>query len=113
MNCFERWTLGNGENSEVTSARRSICGEDVCPECGRTILVAVAIVRQGGRVFRLECLFCGWTTDALPDPEPAPGTDCGAFKRCLVEAEAARRLLRTAMNTSANRSDTDSTPDIF
>lgn len=97
MNCFERWTLGDGQNREVISARRSICGEDVCPECGR--------------VFRLECLFCGWTTDALPDPEPAQGLDREAFKRCL--AEAARRLLRTAMNAAADRSDTDNAPDFF
>lgn len=88
MNRFEQWTHGNGGIRDVEVIRRLICDEDVCPECERTILVAVATTNSGGQVFRLECLFCQWTTDALPDPE----MERGAFKRHPVRTMVARRL---------------------
>lgn len=88
MDRFEEWAHGNGLTRIVTVFRRFICEEDICPDCGRTILVAVAADGEGGKLFRLECLFCPWTTDALPDPE----TGRRAFKRCPNETVVARRL---------------------
>lgn len=40
-----------------------------CPHCEAVIRVAIASVGDGVIVFRLECLACGWKTEALPDPE--------------------------------------------
>ncbi|MDR1611609.1 MAG: hypothetical protein LBT97_02370 [Planctomycetota bacterium] len=66
---FERWTFGDGKRRVVAILRRQPCGDDACPECGHAIAAAVAKTPGLGRVFRLEGLFCPWTTDALPDPE--------------------------------------------
>jgi hypothetical protein len=66
---FEEWTLDDGQRRRVAVIRRYLCGEDVCPECGRAIIAAVATAPERGQVFRLECLFCPWKTEALPDPE--------------------------------------------
>lgn len=66
---FERWAFGDGNRRRVTILDRHHCDEEVCPECGRGIRVTIAKAPDIGQVFRLECLFCHWTTNALPDPE--------------------------------------------
>lgn len=66
---FERWPFFTGATVDVTIIRRYLSTEDVCLPCGGGIRVAVGKVNGEIRVFRLECLVCGWTTDALPDPK--------------------------------------------
>lgn len=63
----EQWRLNNGGIVTITALRRLHCAEDACADCGQTIIVAVAALQNGKPVFGLECLFCPWKTDALPN----------------------------------------------
>lgn len=69
MSHFESWPLSSGKRRRVAVLNRHLGNDDACPECGYAIAVAIAKTVGDRQVFRLECLSCHWTTDALPDPE--------------------------------------------
>lgn len=67
LNAFENWKLAGGERIQVTVLYRYIPIGEQCPQCDAVIRVAVATAKGGLPVFRLECGFCDWLTEALPD----------------------------------------------
>ena len=58
-----------GERVWAAVMYRYTSAAERCPHCEAVIRVAIASVGDGVIVFRLECLACGWMTEALPDPE--------------------------------------------
>lgn len=61
--------LYNGRKAGVAVIQRYLAVKDICPECDSGIRIAVARDKRNDLFFRLECHACGWTTEALPDPE--------------------------------------------
>ena len=69
-NTCENWGSYDGQNIQVNILRRYLTTEDVCPECDGGLRIAVGRdMASGAQLFRLECVSCGWTSEALPDPE--------------------------------------------
>lgn len=65
----EVWAGYNGLSIGVSVINRYATTEDVCPECNSGIRIAVGKdIESGEQLFRIECLKCGWTSEALPDP---------------------------------------------
>ena len=70
----EVWNSYEGGRCEVDVLRRYITTEDVCPECGCGLRIAIGTeTTSREQVYRLECLSCEWVSEALPDPEAARG----------------------------------------
>lgn len=66
----EDWLSHDGRVMSVIILRRYLTTEDVCPECAGGLRIAVGKHTESGeQVYRLECVSCAWTTEALPDPE--------------------------------------------
>lgn len=65
----EVWVDAEGNDIQVEILRRYLTLADKCPECDGGLRIAVARDSAGEQVFRLECVSCGWVSEALPDPE--------------------------------------------
>ncbi len=64
-----QWKDADGNPINVSITRNYLAAEDTCPECKSGLRIVEARAEDGEPVFRIECLSCGWTTEALPDPE--------------------------------------------
>ena len=69
MTSPEIWVDANGNTIQVVILRRYLTLEDTCPKCEGGLRIAIARDSAGEQVYRLECVSCGWESEALPDPE--------------------------------------------
>lgn len=65
---IEQWENYDNCRVDVEILRRYLTLEDICPECGGGLRIAVGTM-EGEQVFRFECVACPWTSETLPDPD--------------------------------------------